>query len=130
MKTRTSLVSNSSTTSFLIIGFSEEYPGSSDKKFIKGLYFKLFGRELSDEEIGNGDYYDEIANYREKFDILIDGEGSRIFYGATLFRQSSEYCDFEDEMFDLSAVLLKSMNAKATLGLSGDAIIYRGQYAS
>lgn len=87
MKERNGFVSNSSSSSFVIIGMQLEYNRNAEE---------LDPYDFSGSKCECDDWYDSLSNFRDgTFQTIVDNENSRLFFGLVLGRSDSQ--GFEEE---------------------------------
>lgn len=118
MKVRTGFVSNSSSTSFVILGWS--ISEEQAKQYVKDV----IGLEGIDDE---DDWIDKIYEDGEKNGIYHHGEEDEYFLGYMIAESSDS--SFEGESVDLDKALEKAKKFGEKIGLN-DPKIFVGTYAS
>jgi hypothetical protein len=83
MKTRNGLVSNSSSSSFVFIGYKLTWKRDSPNFISIGDIAKKFNMTISDDKYDSFGVYD-LCDKNNNFDVLVDGEGYTMYVGAKL----------------------------------------------
>lgn len=110
MKIRHGFVSNSSTTSFVIIGYAAEECATD-------LFKKIYPKEY--DEVMNGDFkypedeiYDRFQQKNRKVNFITDGYSGNVFYGKIISKWSSDLNDADDVVLSIDDVVRYAKEVK------------------
>lgn len=143
MKVRIGFVSNSSTSSFCILGYKVDTEdlcmerkmqiiGAISPSELKDLKKALLECESEDDKEDTVEELFIDISYKgsKVFDTINDGEGGVLYLGATLCDISSDDGGAEEEEIDIDEALAKAEKARVALKLKGKPKIYSGMMAS
>ena len=133
MKTRNSLVSNSSSSSFVVVGYKIKlsYDDVSRQLDLLAMIdpekYKTIDRSNKDSI---RDIFHDVCNSRRKdFDILLDFEDDRIFVGATLASVSSDGDSMPEKEYDLDELVKKCDFIKKLFEFQDSPKLFTGERA-
>lgn len=120
MKTRNGFVSNSSSSSFVIVGYKLEMPKNNSEKLemLKKLYPE---RNLTEDNIIDDIFHESMEQY-SNFDILYDGEGGYLYVG-NLVEYTDQADNLENKSVNISECLVKCEKSKNVLNVKDQEIM-------
>jgi len=131
MKTRQGLVSNSSTSSFIVVGYKLKYD-HRDKNSLLEIVKKLDPTKIdaNDTEAAWDILYELQNEGREDgLEIFLDGEDGSVYVGIVLADVSSDGDSLENKAYDIKDLVEKCNIAKKLLDTQEDPKIYTGTRA-
>jgi hypothetical protein len=133
MKVRNGFVSNSSTSSFVVLGYKVEYDEEDLKDIITKIdpeALKKIDMDSEDVESDLEELFSELVDYgSDKIDFFRDRDGGELYAGALIACVSSDEGTGSGE-FKIDEIMAKCKNAKEIFGFEGEPKLHTGTICS